>query len=105
MEVKQKTGYENLVVKRIGGSLGAEVIGLDLMSFDPADLPAIEDLVIKHHVVVFRDQTAFNEQGLLDFGRMFGELREYAGAKENTKAGGVVMNLAFCFDMAPTTER
>ncbi len=92
-------------VKRVGGSLGAEVFGLDLMSFDPADLQAIEDLVIKHHVVVFRGQTAFNEQGLLDFGRMFGELREYAGAKESTKAGGVVMNLTYSPEMARITER
>lgn len=95
---------ESWTVKRVSGSLGAEVFGLDLMSFDPADLQAIEDLVIKHHVVVFRGQTAFNEQGLLDFGRMFGELREYAGAEENTK-GGVIMNLTHGPEMARITER
>ncbi len=94
----------NWTVNRVGGTLGAEVFGLDLMSFDPADLPAVEALVIKHHVVVFRGQKNFNEQGLLDFGRMFGELREYAGARENTK-GGVIMNLTYTPEMARITER
>jgi taurine dioxygenase len=110
--VSKSTRPSPWTVNRVGGSLGAEVLGLDLMSFDPADLPAIEDLVIKHHVVVFRGQTAFNEQGLLNFGRMFGELREFAGAhseyagvKENTKAGGVIMNLSYTPEMARITER
>lgn len=103
--VGKRTRPSTWTVNRIGGSLGAEVFGLDLMSFDPADLPTIENLVIEHHVVVFRGQTAFDEQGLLKFGRMFGELREYAGAKDNTKAGGLVMNLSYTPEMARITER
>ena len=83
----------NWSVNRVGGSLGAEVVGIDLMSVGPADRPAVEDLVVKHHVVVFRDQHDFTEQGLLDFGRLFGPLREYAGVKDRTKAGGLVMHL------------
>ena len=88
-------------VNRVGGSLGAEVVGIDLMSVDRADLPAIEEVVLKHHVVVFRGQDGFTEQGLLDFGRLFGPLREFAGTKDLTKAGGLVMNLTNDPELAP----
>lgn len=99
------TGSANWTVKRLAGALGAEVFGLDLMAFDPAGLPSIEELILQHHVIVFRGQSRFNEQGLIDFGRMFGELREYAGAQEHTKAGGVIMNLVYSPAMARVTEK
>ncbi len=92
-------------VNRVGGSLGAEVVGIDLMSVDRADLPAIEEVVLKHHVVVFRGQDGFTEQGLLDFGRLFGPLREFAGTKDLTKAGGLVMNLTNDPELARATNR
>ena len=81
------------------------MVGIDLMSVDRADLPAIEEVVLKHHVVVFRGQDGFTEQGLLDFGRLFGPLREFAGTKDLTKAGGLVMNLTNDPEVHAATNR
>lgn len=91
-------------VNRVGGSLGAEVVGIDLMSVGPADRPAIEDVVLKHHVVVFRGQGDFAAQALQDFGRLFGPLKEYAGAKDHTKADGLVMHLTNDAAVARVTD-
>lgn len=48
--------------KRVGGSLVAEVLGLERVSFDPAARPAIESAMIEHHVVGFYAQSAFIDE-------------------------------------------
>jgi taurine dioxygenase len=92
-------------VNRVGGSLGAEVVGIDLRSVEPEDVPVIEDVVLKHHVVVFRGQSEFTEQALVDFGRQFGTLREFAGVKDRTKADGLIMHLTNHAEVNQYTER
>ncbi len=49
-------GAAPLEVRRIGGTLGAEVTGVDLAALDDEVFAAIEAAFREHHVLCFRDQ-------------------------------------------------
>lgn len=84
MKALQRTAPANeWVVNRLTGSLAAEVIGVDLSGILEEQIPSVTDLFVKHHVLVFRDQSLDNT-GLIRFGRFFGELSQYPGNKEHT---------------------
>ena len=59
--------------KRLSGSVGAEVAGVDLANLDDAAFTGIHAAFLEHHVLVFRDQKLTPDQQI-DFGRMWGEL-------------------------------
>lgn len=62
-----------LTVVPSGGYLGAEVTGVDLRAVEPQQVQAISDALVRHEVLVFRDQDiSFDE--LMSFGRLFGTL-------------------------------
>jgi taurine dioxygenase len=68
------THRAGVTVTRIGVSLGAEIRGVDLTRpLPPEQLAAVEESLVEHEVIVFRDQNISSE-ALIAFGRQFGEL-------------------------------
>lgn len=57
----------------LSGSVGAEILGVDLANLEPAEFEAIHSAFLEHHVLVFRDQKLTGDQQIA-FGRRFGEL-------------------------------
>lgn len=71
---RRKDGARALGVERVGPTIGAEVSGVDLSRpLDDATVAAIEDALLEHMVLCFRDQDITPEQHVA-FGRRFGEL-------------------------------
>ena len=67
--------------RRISGSLGAEVSGVDLSGgVDDRTIDAIRAGLLEHLVLVFRDQS-LDPASLAAFARRFGELKGPAGAR------------------------
>jgi taurine dioxygenase len=59
---------------RVGVSLGAEIIGVDLgQPLSDETFDAISASLVEHELIIFRGQEISSEQ-LVDFGRRFGEL-------------------------------
>jgi taurine dioxygenase len=67
---------EELEIKRLSGSLGAEVRGIDLLRATPTDATAIEALLIEHMVLFFPDQALTPDEHIA-FGRLFGKLEAH----------------------------
>lgn len=73
-EAKGKAkGARALDVRRLSGSLGAEVRGLDLREAGPAEAKTILDLIAEHLVLFFPDQHLDPDEHIA-FGRLFGRL-------------------------------
>jgi taurine dioxygenase len=65
------TGVE---VRRIGGRIGAEILGVDLSGdLDPALVSEIDSALLEHKALLFRDQH-LDDAGQLRFASLFGEL-------------------------------
>lgn len=63
----------NVQIEPITGALGAEIQGLDLAKLDDAGFEVVQQALLDHQVLVFRDQEL--ERGdLAAFGKRFGEL-------------------------------
>ena len=60
-------------ISPITPTVGAEVTGVDLTSLSPEAESAVQAAFLKHHVLVFRDQSLTRNQHKA-FGRLFGEL-------------------------------
>ncbi len=60
-------------ISPITPTVGAEVTGVDLTSLNPEAESAIQAAFLKHHVLVFRNQSLTRDQHKA-FGRLFGEL-------------------------------
>ena len=67
-------------VKRLAGSLGAEVRGLDLNQVAKADIPGIKQLLLEHLVLFFPDQHPDVESHVA-LGRHFGHLEGHPHLK------------------------
>jgi taurine dioxygenase len=65
-----------LDVRRLSGSLGAEVRGVDLADATSADAEVIHRLLLEHLVLFFPDQRPTPDEHLA-FGRLFGELEAH----------------------------
>ena len=70
------THVEDLDVRRLSGSLGAEVRGIALETAGPADAERLESLLMEHQVLFFPDQHLDPDQHIA-FGRLFGELESH----------------------------
>ena len=65
------TGFD---VRRIGGRIGAEILGVDLSAdLGPALFAEINAALLQHKALVFRDQ-GLDDAGQLRFAALFGEL-------------------------------
>ncbi|MEY9870578.1 alpha-ketoglutarate-dependent taurine dioxygenase [Streptacidiphilus sp. MAP12-33] len=65
------TGFD---VRRIGGRIGAEILGVDLTrELDPALVGELNTALLDHKALVFRDQH-LDDAGQLRFASLFGEL-------------------------------
>jgi taurine dioxygenase len=64
-------------VRRLSGSIGAEILGIDLAS-EPADnaIGEIRQVWLEHNVIFFRDQD-LPPAKFLAFAKRFGEVVEY----------------------------
>jgi len=67
---------KNLDVRRLSGSLGAEIRGLLLRQIGPADVDTIRSLLLQHLVLFFPEQSLTPDQHIA-FGRLFGELESH----------------------------
>lgn len=66
----------DLEVRRLSGSLGAEIHGIALRRADGDDARMIHDLLLEHLVLFFPDQHLTADEHLA-FGRLFGELEAH----------------------------
>lgn len=66
-------------VRRLTGSVGAEVQGVDLAHIDDATFAAVHSPLLEHGVIVLRDQELTPETHKA-FGRRFGELHTHPAA-------------------------
>lgn len=95
-DVMAKVGTSEPVLQwqtaRLTGSLGGEVVGADINSFGETEADSVIDLLVEHHVLVFRGQTLDND-GLARFGEMFGELNKFAYKDHVADRRGAVSDL------------
>jgi taurine dioxygenase len=67
---------ESLDVRRLSGSLGAEVRGIDLASAGADDADRLRDLLTEHLVLLFPEQNLTPDEHIA-FGRLFGKLESH----------------------------
>jgi len=72
--------YRFLEVHPVAGSLGAEVLGVDLGRLDDDVFDEIYAAFVAHQVIMFRDQELTPDQ-FLAFGRRWGEIQIYPYAE------------------------
>jgi taurine dioxygenase len=70
------TNRAALDVRRLSGSLGAEIHGVSLEKAGPAEADAIRSLLLEHLVLFFPEQHLTPDQHIA-FGRLFGELEAH----------------------------
>ena len=67
---------QGLDIRRLSGSLGAEIRGLSLVSAGPEEAERIESLLMEHQVLFFPDQHLSPDEHIA-FGQLFGELEAH----------------------------
>ena len=80
MATAMQNGNHKLQIKRIAGSCGAEIHGVDLRSLDESTAKEIREALLEHKVVFFRDQDLSSEE-FLNFTSKFGKPIEYPFVK------------------------
>jgi taurine dioxygenase len=84
---------QKLEVRRLSGSLGAEVRGVALGRVSPVEAKEIEALLMEHLVLFFPDQS-LSKQEHLAFGRHFGKLEGHPNLKNPYSDDGDIFELA-----------
>ena len=80
------TERAGVTVTRVGVNLGAEISGVDLRQpLSDAAFRVIEDALVEHALIIFRDQDITSDQ-LIGFGRRFGELTVHPFSPHDEKA-------------------
>jgi len=64
--------YNRIRVEPIAGSIGAEIVGIDLREIDAEIIDEIQDAWLAHKVLFFRDQDLTHQQHV-DYGHALGE--------------------------------
>ncbi|MBT5434170.1 MAG: TauD/TfdA family dioxygenase [Alphaproteobacteria bacterium] len=72
--------YQYITVEPISGALGAEVAGIDLAAIDDATMAEVEQAMLDHLVLVFRDQN-LEPADQLGFARRLGQVAPWPYAK------------------------
>ncbi len=67
-------------VKLCSGALGAEIEGIDLRNIDSGNFKTINDLLLEHKVIFFRDQNMLPEEQI-NLAKLFGPIEEHAYVK------------------------
>ena len=75
-EAVASTWPANISVRRLSGSLGAEVIGPQLAELSDAEFADIYQLFVEHQVLVFRKQS-FTPEQYLAFAQRWGEIHQH----------------------------
>ena len=70
----------NTEIKLLSGALGAEIKGIDLTNVSNNNFKKINDLLLEHKVIFFRDQPITKEQQIA-LGEKFGPLETHAYVK------------------------
>jgi taurine dioxygenase len=73
IDAAQVKDYNRIRVEPVTGSIGAEVIDIDLRQIDGEIVDELHDAWMAHKVLFFRDQELTHQQHV-DYGRAFGEL-------------------------------
>ena len=82
---------DDLVVRRLSGAVGAEVLGVTLTPELPEAMVArLRAIWLEHGVLVFRDQQALPPAALAGFARRFGAVVEYPFIKGLAEAPEVI---------------
>ena len=75
---------ENWQLKKLAGSLGAEIRGIELAQANAADIELIKQLLVENMVLFFPDQSPTVEEHTA-FGRHFGPLEGHPNLAENSE--------------------
>ena len=67
-------------IKLLSGALGAEVAGIDLKDTSDENFKKINDLLLEHKVIFFRNQPITNEEQIA-LGEKFGPIETHAYVK------------------------
>ena len=67
-------------IKLLSGALGAEIKGIDLTDVSDQNFKKINDLLLEHKVIFFRDQPITNDQQIA-LAEKFGPLETHAYVK------------------------
>ena len=70
----------NTEIKLLSGTLGAEIKGIDLTDVSDENFKKINDLLLEHKVIFFRDQPITKEQQVA-LAEKFGPLETHAYVK------------------------
>ena len=66
--------------KLLSGALGAEIKGIDLTDISDENFQKINDLLLEHKVIFFRDQNISSEEQI-NLAKMFGPLEKHVYVK------------------------
>ena len=73
---------QDWTVRRLAGSLGAEIYGPDISNPAPGDFTAIRELLLEHLVVFLPNQSP-SPEAHVEFGRHFGQLEGHPNLKSD----------------------
>ncbi len=68
--------YKNITVKPIAGSLGAEILDVDLKNLNEETFNEIYSAFVDHQVIFFREQSLTSDE-YLAFGKRWGKIHHY----------------------------
>ena len=71
-----KKTYKNITVKPIAGSLGAEILDVDLKKLNEETFSEIYSAFVDYQVIFFREQSLTSDE-YLAFGKRWGEIHHY----------------------------
>ena len=80
MATVMQNGNHGMQIKPIAGSLGAEILGIDLHNIDDSTAKQIRQALLDHKVIFFRDQD-LSPKDFLEFSAHFGKPVEYPFVK------------------------
>lgn len=72
----EKKTYKNITVKPIAGSLGAEILDVDLKKLNEETFSEIYSAFVDYQVIFFREQSLTSDE-YLAFGKRWGEIHHY----------------------------
>lgn len=84
VEATTVADYDRIRVEPITGSIGAEILGVDLREIDDQLIAEIHDAWMAHKVLFFRDQGELTREQHIEYGRALGELEVHPFIEDAT---------------------